>query len=126
MSADDAELEKIKLRKLAKMLEKKEVEEGQKPEEPTSDDAILSKHLFDRADEVLKAAETQYPKETKQIESALARMFKSGQLAGMISGGELLALFRSLGLHVTLDTQIRIVEHGKAVSLQDKLKESLG
>lgn len=123
MGAEDIELEKIKLKKLAKMLEKKSYEK--KVPEKAIDDRILSKHLYDRADEVLRAAEEQFPDATKKVKAALAQMYRSGRLVGDISGGELLMLFRSLGMPLSLNTHITIVEHGKAKSLQEKLKESL-
>ena len=118
------ELEKIKLRKFAKLLGKRS-DEDKKLEKVSDDDNILFQHFYDRADEVLKAAEEQFPLETERVKAALVKMYKSGRLVGDISGGELLMLFRSLGMPLHLNTRITIVEHGKAKSLQEKFKENL-
>jgi hypothetical protein len=40
-----------------------------------------------------------------------------------ITGGELLQLFRSLGMRVSVRTTISVAERGKVVSLADKLKQ---
>ena len=116
MTEYDPELEIIKARKLLKM--KKKMTE----EKPKTDRELLVGHLIDRGTEVLSAAEAQYLKETAIIITKIAELIKNGELQGKISGGELLSLFRSIGLHVRIDTKIRIEEHGKLVSLSDRLK----
>ena len=50
-------------------------------------------------------------------------MIKVGELKQNISGGELLALFRSVGINVRINTSIKIEDHGKLVSFSDKLKQ---
>ena len=58
--------------------------------------------------------------------SILARiieLIKTGEISQRISGGELLALFRSIGLKIRVNTSIKIEDHGKLVSLSDKLKQ---
>ena len=50
-------------------------------------------------------------------------MIKAGEISQRISGGELLALFRSIGLKIRINTSIKIEDHGKLVSLSDKLKQ---
>lgn len=116
MTDYDPELEIIKARKLLKM--KKKMTE----EKPKTDRELLVEYLVDRGIEVLLAAEAQYPKETAIIITKIAELIKSGELQSKISGGALLSLFRSLGLHVRMDTKISIEEHGKLVSLSDRLK----
>ena len=39
-------------------------------------------------------------------------------------GGDMLAVYRSLGLNIRVDTQISISDHGKTMSFSDKLKQS--
>jgi len=127
----DTELERIRHQKYAKMLEEQEEQTRRKKKEENAakgtldDDTIFRQHLYDRGEEVVEAAFAQFPNETIQVEKALVQMIRSNKFTGMISGGELLFLLRSLGLDVKVDTHITIVEHGKAKSLQDKLKESL-
>ncbi len=116
MTDYDPELEIIKARKLLKM--KKKMTE----EKPKTDRELVVEHLIERGTEVLSAAEAQYPKESAIIVSKIAELIKNGELQGRISGGELLSLLRTIGLRVRMDTRISIEEHGKLVSLSDRLK----
>jgi hypothetical protein len=50
-------------------------------------------------------------------------LIRIGEIKQRISGGELLALFRSVGLNIRVNTTIKIEDHGKLVSLSDKLKQ---
>ena len=78
--------------------------------------------MVDRGTEVLAAAEAQYPRETAIVVAKIVELIKNGELQSKIAGGELLALFRSIGLRVRMNTKISIEEHGKFVSLSDRLK----
>lgn len=118
MTDYDPELEIIKARKLREMKKKADSKEPK----VKSDRDLLVEHLVDRGVEVLAVAESQYPKETAIIVTKLAEFIKSGELQGTISGGVLLSLFRSIGLRIRMDTKISVEEHGRFVSLADKLK----
>jgi len=118
MTDYDPELEIIKAKKLLKM--KKKITE-EKPKPKTDRDLFIAQ-LVDRGTEVLAAAEAQYPKQTAIVVAKIAELIKSGELQSKISGGDLLALFRSIGLRVRMNTKISIEEHGKLVSLSDVLK----
>ncbi|MGH9934385.1 MAG: DNA-binding protein [Nitrososphaerales archaeon] len=118
MTDYDPELEIIKAKKLLKM--KKKITE-EKPKPKTDRDLFIAQ-LVDRGTEVLAAAEAQYPRETAMIVTKIAELIKNGELQSRISGGELLALFRTIGLRVRMNTKISIEEHGKLVSLSDRLK----
>jgi DNA-binding TFAR19-related protein (PDSD5 family) len=85
-------------------------------------EAILS-YLYDRGDEVLALAKLQFPDQTKIIISRILELIKEGEITKKISGGELLSLFRSLGLNIKVQTTIKIEDHGKYVSFADKLKQ---
>ena len=50
-------------------------------------------------------------------------MIKIGEIKQRISGGELMALFRSVGLNIRINTTIKIEDHGKLVSFSEKLKQ---
>ena len=54
----------------------------------------------------------------------LGEMISQGELAGPISGGELMELFRAVGVRVRLQTRISVESDGKLVSLSDKLGAS--
>jgi hypothetical protein len=137
---DDTDLELIKARKMKKLQEQlaskeKEKEKDKinlelqnkinknKPEGIDSERNFLLNYLYDRGDEVLKLAEKQFPLQTKIIIKRLNELIRFGEVS-KISGGDLLAVYRSLGLNIRVDTQISISDHGKTISFSDKLKQS--
>jgi DNA-binding TFAR19-related protein (PDSD5 family) len=87
-----------------------------------TDREIVSDLLYDRGEEVLKLAEIQFPSQTSMIIKRIAELTKSGEIQQRISGGELLMLFRSIGINVRVNTTIKIEDHGKLVSVSEKLK----
>jgi DNA-binding TFAR19-related protein (PDSD5 family) len=84
---------------------------------------IISDYLYDRGEEVLKLAESQFPIQTNSLINEIAELIRIGEINQIISGGELLALLRSVGLNIRVNTTIKIEDHGKLVSLSDKLKQ---
>lgn len=128
---EDAELAIIKARKMKQMKEKaalnEKIKEGETKTNMTKidDKEIVLKYLYDRGDEVLRLAEAQYPVQTEIIIKRIADLIKSREIDSLISGGELLAIFRSVGLRIRVDTNIRIEDHGKFISFGEKLKEGI-
>jgi len=128
---EDPELAIIKARKMKQLKEKAAMIEKIKEDEtktnmPKIDDReILLKYLYDRGDEVLQLAELQYPVQARVIVKRIVDLIKSGEIDSLISGGELLAIFRSVGLRIRVDTNIRIDDHGKFISFGEKLKEGI-
>jgi DNA-binding TFAR19-related protein (PDSD5 family) len=128
---EDPELAIIKARKMKQLKEKAaQIEKIKEVETKTTvtrtkDKEIVLKYLYDRGDEVLQLAESQYPIQTEIIVKRIADLIKSGEIDSPISGGELLAIFRSVGLRVRVDTNIRIEDHGKFISFGEKLKEGI-
>lgn len=118
MTEYDPEVEIIKAKKLREM-KKKMMREGKKQK---SDREVLLDRLIERGDEVLYAAEAQYPKEMALLVRKFAELIRSGAVPGMISGGDLYALLRAVGLRVRMDTKIMFEEHGKLVSLSERLR----
>ncbi len=112
------ELRKRMNTSLAKKVEAEKV--ANEPKKPT-DREVLLKSLIDRGDEVLRAAEASYPSETSLLIPQLAKIIRQGKVSS-ISGGELLQFFRSIGMRVSVNTSISVQEHGRFVSLTDKLK----
>jgi DNA-binding TFAR19-related protein (PDSD5 family) len=88
-----------------------------------TDREIVSDLLYDRGEEVLKLAEIQFPSQTRMIIKRIADLTKAGEIQQRISGGELLMLFRSIGINVRVNTTIKIEDHGKLVSFSEKLKK---
>ena len=128
---EDPELAIIKARKMKQLKEKAALIEKIKEVETKTnvtkidDKEILLKYLYNRGDEVLQLAELQYPVQTKIIIKRIVDLIKSGEIDSPISGGELLAIFRSVGLRIRVDTNIRIEDHGKFISFGEKLKEGI-
>jgi DNA-binding TFAR19-related protein (PDSD5 family) len=125
----DHELELLRRKKMAKLkrlFEKKletntKIQTKKKTVEPQD---VLKGFLVGRAWEVLNAARTQYPHAAKHIENTLVKLIIGGKVKEKISGVELYTLFRRLGYRIKLQTHIRILEHGKAKSLEEKMKEN--
>ena len=127
---DDPDIEIIKARKLKEMREQavalekaKKVEKQQQQQQPKTSRDIITSYLYDRGEEVLNLAESQFPNQTRTIVDRIAEFIKAGEINQRISGGELLALFRSIGINIRINTSIKIEDHGKMVSFSDKLKQ---
>jgi DNA-binding TFAR19-related protein (PDSD5 family) len=115
------------LREQAAELEKARIErqrlQESKMQHKRGNREIISDYLYDRGEEVLKLAESQFPIQTKSLVSEIVELIRIGEIKQRISGGELLALFRSVGINVRVNTTIKIEDHGKLVSFADKLKQ---
>lgn len=126
MSSEDPDIEIIKARKLKELREKAaalEKKAGQQPPKKRPAREIVSGYLYDRGDEVLNLAYAQYPAQTEAIIARIAELMQAGEITSRISGGELLALFRSVGLNVRVNTTIKVEDKGKLISFSDKLKQ---
>ncbi|MEM2955895.1 MAG: hypothetical protein QXM25_04175 [Nitrososphaerales archaeon] len=117
---EDKELDLLKAKRLLE-LKKKFTKKTKETKEEGSRDLVLSR-LVDRGEEVLIIAERDYPKNTALIVDKLAELIRSGSLKGFISGGELLWLFRALGMDIRIETKIMIKEDGRLIPIKDKLK----
>jgi DNA-binding TFAR19-related protein (PDSD5 family) len=129
MTSEDPDIELIKARKLKEMrekaaaLERIKASSAQQKKQRTPRE-IVSGYLYDRADEVLKLAYEQYPSQTEAIVARIAELIQGGELTDRISGGELLSLFRSVGMRVRVDTTIKVEDDGKLVPFSEKLKRN--
>lgn len=126
MSEDDKELERLKAKRLAEMeknISYQKEQDSAAPEQKTRPDPrkILVSKLGYRGEEVLKNAEVQFPNETKIVVEKIAELISGGELTEVIDGGQLLLLFRSVGLNIRMETKINVEQDGKFVSLSDKL-----
>ncbi len=129
--SEDSELERLKAKRLAEMqknISSQNVEQTSESSKPSQEikenprDLLIAK-LGYRGLEVLENAEYQFPNETKQIIQKLFELIKSGEINESFDGGQLLALFRSIGLNIKMQTKINIEQDGKFVSLSDKLSK---
>ena len=130
MSKEDKDLERLKAKRLAEMRdnissqrEQKKIAASQKEQQgkKLSPHEIVVKRLGYRGMEVLQNAEYQFPKETEIIVLKLSELILSGDIKEVLDGGNLLALFRSVGLNVRMKTKINVEKDGKFVSLSNKL-----
>jgi len=138
-SSDDPDIEIINARKLKELREKaaalerakayqQQQQQSSSSSSPSSQSRlkssreILSRYLYDRADEVLDLAYSQYPVQTEAIITRIARLILAGEITSKISGGELLMLFRSVGLKIRVNTTIKVEDNGKFVSFSEKLR----
>ena len=129
MSDEDKELEALKAKRLAEMkknltYQSQKEETKQQTKTPPSYREIVISRLGYRGMEVLQNAESQFPNEAKLVIDRLGQLFHSGEINEEIDGGQLLALFRSVGIHVRMQTKINIEQDGKFVSLSDKLSKT--
>lgn len=133
-SSDDPEIDIINARKLRELREKaaaleraktnqQQAQSSSSTSRPKSSREVLSPYLYDRADEVLDLAYGQYPVQTEAIVTRIARLISDGEITNRISGGELLMLFRSVGLKIRVNTTIKVEDNGKFISFSDKLKK---
>ena len=112
---DDPDIALIKARKMKELWKKaaleksKAIQKEEQKDQIRTDEQIVSDFLYDRGE--------------LAIVRRLADLIKSGEIQQRISGGELLMLFRSIGISVRVDTTIKIEDHGKLVSFSDKLKK---
>ncbi|MBI3253407.1 MAG: double-stranded DNA-binding protein [Nitrosopumilales archaeon] len=133
MSEEDRDLEALKQKRLAEMQKnisyKKKQEDlksslEEKEKNKPSPREIVVKQLGYRGLEVLEQAEIQFSSQTKFVIDKLAELISSGEVTETLDGGKLLALFRSIGVNVRLETKINVEQDGKFVSLSDKLSKS--
>ncbi|HEY6657458.1 MAG TPA: DNA-binding protein [Nitrososphaeraceae archaeon] len=126
---EDPDIEILKAKKMKEIMQrmmkqkKESIEKEIKKREPSEREILLS-HLYDRGDEVLNLAESQFPSETRAIINRIVELINSGEINRKISGGELLSLFRTIGMNIKINTTIKIEEHGKYMSFAEKLKQN--
>ena len=132
MSEEDKDLERLQAKRLAEMRknlssqqdqEKIATSQKEQKDKKLSPRDIVIKRLGYRGLEVLQNAEYQFPKETQIIILKLSELISSGDITEVLDGGNLLALFRAVGINVRMKTKINVEKDGKFVSLSDKLSK---
>ena len=130
--SEDKDLERLQAKRLAEMrknLSSQQEQEKiaasqkeQKDKKPSPRDIVV-KRLGYRGLEVLQNAEYQFPKETQIIVLKLSELISSGEITEVLDGGNLLALFRAIGINIRMKTKINVEKDGKFVSISDKLSK---
>ena len=131
--SEDKDLERLQAKRLEEMrknLSSQQEQEKiaasqkeQKDKKPSPRDIVV-KQLGYRGLEVLQNAEYQFSKETQIIVLKLSELISSGEITEVLDGGNLLALFRAIGINIRMKTKINVEKDGKFVSLSDKLGKS--
>ena len=131
--SEDKDLERLQAKRLEEMrknlsFQRKQSkiaasEKEQKDNKPSPREIVI-KQLGYRGLEVLQNAEYQFPKETQIIVLKLSELISSGEIKEVLDGGNLLALFRAVGINVRMKTKINVEKDGKIVSISDKLTKS--
>ena len=132
MSEEDKDLERLQAKRLAEMQknlssqqeqEKIAASQKEQKDKKLSPREIVVKRLGYRGIEVLQNAEYQFPKETQIIVLKLSELISSGEITEVLDGGNLLALFRAIGINIRMKTKINVEKDGKFVSISDKLSK---
>ena len=92
----------------------------------TNPSDTVKKILTGRGVEVLETARRYFPGEVREVEQSLAGLIESGRLKGPVSGEQLYAFLRRIGLPFNMDVKIRVKEHGELKSLEEKFRNSSG
>ena len=124
--SEDKDLERLQAKRLEEMrknlsFQRKQskiaASEKEQKGNKSSPREIVIKRLGYRGLEVLQNAEYQFPKETEIISLKLSELISSGDITEVLDGGNLLELFRSVGINVRMKTKINVEKDGKFVSL---------
>lgn len=121
-SEDDATLRMLNAKRLLQLRKRATFAKppSAMPKQQTDREVVL-RVLVERGEEVLTAAENNYPRDMPVVISKLADLIRQKKV-DVVTGGELLQFLRAIGLRVSIETSISIEEHGKRVSLADKMK----
>ena len=122
MSDEDLELKMLQLKRLRRLAKAMEKDEEIKEEKKPGPLETVRSRLGDRGEEVLRAALDQYPRETGEVLKVLAAAIRMGKIQRKIDGSSLYLLFRSIGLRVKLDTEIKYYRKGEYKRLRDVFK----
>lgn len=129
MEEDDITLKLIKMRKMrlrmAQMARAKEEPEREARPEPKPDPVEeLKRHVSERGDEVIDAALAEDPQLVKRVSAALLKALQDGRVTGPIDAGDLLVLFRRLGLKVPVESRVMVHRKGETKDLRKALEEN--
>lgn len=126
--AMSSELELLRQKRALELRRKMLLSQNKTPPEPVAKKEpedprkTVREILAGRAEEVIETARRYYPDEIAQLEARLAELVKSGALKGPITGEELYSFLIRMGFDFSLDIKIRVKEHGRLKSLEEKFR----
>ncbi len=127
MSDEDLTLKLLRLRKMRQRLNElaKQREATEAATEKAQRDPVeeLKKNVEGRGEEVIGAALTENPELVRRVAAALVKAIREGRVETPIDSGDLLALFRRLGLNVKVETRLMVQKRGETKDLRKALEE---
>ncbi len=127
MSDEDLTLKLLRLRKMRQRLNElaKQREATEAATEKAQTDPVeeLKKNVEGRGEEVIGAALTENPELVRRVAAALVKAIREGRVETPIDPGDLLALFRRLGLNVKVETRLMVQKRGETKDLRKALEE---
>ena len=118
----DRDLDRIMAKRLDEMRSAARRDAGEPGEARRPPRDALISMLGHRGMEVLERAEAQFPRQAGMAVSQMARLIEAGQLRQTIDGGQLLQVFRLLGMNVRMPTRISVERDGKMASLSERIR----
>jgi DNA-binding TFAR19-related protein (PDSD5 family) len=127
LSDEDLTLKLLRLRKMRQRLNElaKQREATEAATEKAQTDPVeeLKKNVEGRGEEVIDAALTENPELVRRVAAALVKAIREGRVETPIDSGDLLALFRRLGLNVKVETRLMVQKRGETKDLRKALEE---
>jgi len=127
LSDEDLTLKLLRLRKMRQRLNElaKQREATEAATEKAQTDPVeeLKKNVEGRGEEVIGAALTENPELVRRVAAALVKAIREGRVETPIDSGDLLALFRRLGLNVKVETRLMVQKRGETKDLRKALEE---
>ncbi len=127
MSDEDLTLKLLRLRKmrqrLSELAKQREATEAATERAQTDPVEELKKNVEGRGEEVIGAALTENPELVRRVAAALVKAIREGRVETPIDPGDLLALFRRLGLNVKVETRLLVQKRGETKDLRKALEE---
>jgi DNA-binding TFAR19-related protein (PDSD5 family) len=127
LSDEDLTLKLLRLRKMRQRLNElaKQREATEAATEKAQTDPVeeLKKNVEGRGEEVIDAALTENPELVRRVSAALVKAIREGRVETPIDSGDLLALFRRLGLNVKVETRLMVQKRGETKDLRKALEE---
>jgi DNA-binding TFAR19-related protein (PDSD5 family) len=127
LSDEDLTLKLLRLRKMRQRLNElaKQREATEAATEKAQTDPVeeLKKNVEGRGEEVINAALTENPELVRRVAAALVKAIREGRVETPIDSGDLLALFRRLGLNVKVETRLMVQKRGETKDLRKALEE---
>ncbi len=129
MPEEDLTLKLLRLRKMRQRMSEfarqRDTAEAE-PRKAQQEDPLeeLRRNIQGRGEEVMDAAMAENPELVRQVASALVKAIREGKVEAPLEAGDLLILFRRLGLKVKVESRLMVEKKGEIKDLRKVLEES--